>query len=93
MKMRGHVLSDTFEDKVEPSRRVCIIGAGASGLATLKVLAETRQVQSGQWSMVTFEERDNVGGIWYPLWDTFFTPRVSHFLAIGILLLPLMTLL
>ena len=44
---------------------MCVIGAGANGLATLKVLAEMHQVQSGQWSLVAFEERDNVGGIWY----------------------------
>ena len=49
------------------SKRVCIIGAGANGLATLKILAETRQVQSGQWKLVAFEQRDNVGGIWYHL--------------------------
>ncbi|KAI0298736.1 FAD/NAD(P)-binding domain-containing protein [Multifurca ochricompacta] len=48
------------------SRRVCVIGAGANGLATLKVLADTHQVQSGQWTLVAFEERDNIGGIWYP---------------------------
>ncbi|KAI0296379.1 FAD/NAD(P)-binding domain-containing protein, partial [Russula brevipes] len=47
-------------------KRVCIIGAGANGLATLKVLAETHQVQSGQWELVAFEERDKIGGIWYP---------------------------
>ncbi|KAI9438654.1 FAD/NAD(P)-binding domain-containing protein [Lactarius indigo] len=64
--MTGHVLSVTSEAKVLPSKRVCVVGAGASGLATLKVLAETRQVQSGQWSVVAFEERDNIGGIWYP---------------------------
>jgi cation diffusion facilitator CzcD-associated flavoprotein CzcO len=46
-------------------KRVCVIGAGANGLATLKVLAEMHQVQSGQWSLVAFEARDNVGGIWY----------------------------
>ncbi len=49
----------------EASKRVCIIGVGANGLATLKILAETHQVQSGQWKLVAFEERDNVGGIWY----------------------------
>jgi NADPH-dependent glutamate synthase beta subunit-like oxidoreductase len=47
------------------AKRVCVIGAGANGLATLKVLAEMDQVQSGQWSLVAFEARDNVGGIWY----------------------------
>jgi len=48
------------------SKRVCIIGAGANGLATLKVLSELHQVQTGQWSLIAFEERDKVGGIWYP---------------------------
>lgn len=62
---------DPLEAKVGPTKRVCIVGAGANGLATLKVLAETRQVQSGQWSMVAFEERDNVGGIWYIFCDPF----------------------
>jgi cation diffusion facilitator CzcD-associated flavoprotein CzcO len=66
---------DPFDAKVVPSKRVCIVGAGAAGLATLKVLAETRQVQSGQWSMVAFEERDNVGGIWYLFWDPFALPK------------------
>ncbi|KAH9074234.1 hypothetical protein EDB83DRAFT_1945789 [Lactarius deliciosus] len=63
--MTEHVLSED-PSEVVPSKRVCIVGAGANGLATLKVFAETHQVQSGQWSMVAFEERDNVGGIWYP---------------------------
>ena len=49
----------------DASKRVCIIGAGANGLATLKALAETHQVQLGEWLLVAFEERDNVGGIWY----------------------------
>ncbi|KAI0250630.1 FAD/NAD(P)-binding domain-containing protein [Lactifluus subvellereus] len=62
--MAEHV-SDPSGTKGVP-KRVCVIGAGANGLATLKVLAEMHQVQSGQWSLVAFEERDNVGGIWYP---------------------------
>ena len=49
----------------DASKCVCIIGTGANGLATLKALAETHQVQLGEWLLVAFEERDNVGGIWY----------------------------
>ena len=49
----------------DASKRVCIIGTGANGLATLKALAETHQVQLGEWLLVAFEERDNIGGIWY----------------------------
>jgi len=47
------------------TKRVCVIGAGCNGLATLKILAETHQAQSGHWKLVAFEQRDNVGGIWY----------------------------
>jgi cation diffusion facilitator CzcD-associated flavoprotein CzcO len=68
-------------------KRVCVIGAGANGLATLKVLAQTDQVQSGQWTLVAFEERDNVGGIWYhPLFISCF---FFSSLMLGTLLLPL----
>ena len=62
--MRDGDSQDPFGTK-RVSKRVCIIGAGANGLATLKVLSETHQVQSGQWSLVAFEERDKVGGVWY----------------------------
>jgi ribulose 1,5-bisphosphate synthetase/thiazole synthase len=71
---------DTFLTR-EASKRVCIIGAGANGLATLKVLAETHQVQSGQWSLVAFEERDNVGGTWYLQHHSF----SSHFFIVILL--------
>jgi NADPH-dependent glutamate synthase beta subunit-like oxidoreductase len=53
------------DPRARVSKRVCIIGAGATGLATLKVLSENHQGQSGRWSLVAFEERDKVGGIWY----------------------------
>ncbi len=67
---------DPFVTK-EASKRVCIIGAGANGLATLKILAETHQVQSGRWKLVAFEERDNVGGIWYhPQTSLFSSPPI-----------------
>ncbi|KAI0261644.1 hypothetical protein BC834DRAFT_925444 [Gloeopeniophorella convolvens] len=57
--------TDPFGERQEP-KRICVIGAGANGLATLKVLAEAPQVQSGEWVLVAYEERENVGGIWYP---------------------------
>jgi cation diffusion facilitator CzcD-associated flavoprotein CzcO len=73
------------------SKRVCIIGAGANGLATLKVLSETHQVQSGQWSLVAFEERDNVGGVWYCPQDHLFHSHLTFFsfVELGIPHLPL----
>jgi len=70
------------------SKRVCIIGAGANGLATLKVLSETHQVQSGQWSLIAFEERDKVGGIWYSPQDHLFHSHHFSFLESGIPPLP-----
>lgn len=39
---------------------VCIIGAGASGLATLKVLLEKHHL----WDPTVYEEREDIGGIW-----------------------------
>ena len=63
----------------DASKRVCIIGTGANGLATLKVLAETHQVQLGEWSLVAFEERDNVGGIWYRSSTSLFSSLVKKY--------------
>ena len=56
-------------------RRIAIIGAGAAGLAALDVLKD-----SG--SVVVFERRDRVGGLWNSAYDALhlITPRsVSHF--------------
>ena len=54
---------DSQDPSAQVSKRVCIIGAGATGLATLKVLSERHQGQSGNCMLVAFEERDKVGGI------------------------------
>ncbi|THH11403.1 hypothetical protein EW146_g8056 [Bondarzewia mesenterica] len=59
-------LIDSDVEANTTEKRICIIGGGANGLATLKILAETPQVQSGQWKLIAFEERDNIGGIWLP---------------------------
>ncbi|KAF8524339.1 FAD/NAD(P)-binding domain-containing protein [Hysterangium stoloniferum] len=45
---------------------ICIIGGGAAGLATLKILQDTEEVQNGTWHMVAYEARDAIGGVWYP---------------------------
>ncbi|KAI0064339.1 FAD/NAD(P)-binding domain-containing protein [Artomyces pyxidatus] len=65
--MADYISSPLIDETVsgEP-KRICIIGAGANGLGTLKVLAETPQVQSGLWTPIAFEERENIGGIWFP---------------------------
>jgi len=69
-------------------KRVCIIGAGANGLATLKILAETDEVRTGHWSIVAFEGRDKVGGVWYHPPYRLILSHFSH-VELGIPPLPL----
>ncbi|KAG2755889.1 FAD/NAD(P)-binding domain-containing protein [Suillus brevipes Sb2] len=47
-------------------KRICIIGAGAGGLAALKVISESAYFKSGKWSVVAYETRNKIGGIWLP---------------------------
>ena len=47
-----------------PRKRVCVIGAGANGLAVLQVFSGSRHVQCGDWSIVCFEDREDIGGVW-----------------------------
>lgn len=56
--------SPTPEREDAQIKRICIIGAGAAGLAALKIIIDTRQYKAGLWKPVVFEARDNVGGIW-----------------------------
>ncbi|KAI6028473.1 hypothetical protein F5J12DRAFT_381664 [Pisolithus orientalis] len=51
---------------LQPTKRICVIGAGASGLAALKVISDTSHFRSGAWSLTAFESRESVGGIWSP---------------------------
>jgi cation diffusion facilitator CzcD-associated flavoprotein CzcO len=44
--------------------KIAIIGGGAAGLASLKVLLETPEYKSGLWQLVLYEAREDVGGIW-----------------------------
>ncbi|KAI6166939.1 hypothetical protein EDD17DRAFT_1469324 [Pisolithus thermaeus] len=48
----------------QPKKRICVIGAGASGLAALKVISDTSHFKSSTWSVTAFESRESVGGIW-----------------------------
>ncbi|KAJ7064880.1 hypothetical protein C8F01DRAFT_1249886 [Mycena amicta] len=45
---------------------ICVIGAGAAGLAALRALLDTPQVRSGRWRISVFEARSGIGGIWLP---------------------------
>jgi cation diffusion facilitator CzcD-associated flavoprotein CzcO len=46
------------------AKRICVIGSGSSGLVAVKVIKETTQYKSGEWDVVAFEARSDVGGIW-----------------------------
>jgi cation diffusion facilitator CzcD-associated flavoprotein CzcO len=48
----------------KPEKRICIIGAAAGGLAALKAISDSSYFKSGKWSVVAYEARENVGGIW-----------------------------
>ncbi|KAG1756420.1 uncharacterized protein EDB91DRAFT_14826 [Suillus paluster] len=50
----------------ECEKQICIIGAGAGGLAALKVISDSAYFKSGKWSVIAYDTRTNVGGIWLP---------------------------
>ncbi|OAX41509.1 FAD/NAD(P)-binding domain-containing protein [Rhizopogon vinicolor AM-OR11-026] len=54
------------KSECENLKRICVIGAGAGGLAALKVISDTAYFKSGKWSVIAYEARTNVGGIWRP---------------------------
>ncbi|KAM6503609.1 FAD/NAD-P-binding domain containing protein [Amanita muscaria] len=60
-------------------KRICIIGAGPSGLAVLKIIKDTQQYKSGLWEPVAFEARENIGGIWLPAPPTDDPPLTSMY--------------
>jgi len=58
-----------------PSKRICVIGAGAAGLALLKYLSQTSYFKTGSWSVIAYESRSKVGGIWCALSVNSFLPE------------------
>ncbi|CAE6413694.1 unnamed protein product [Rhizoctonia solani] len=48
--------------------RIAAIGAGASGLAALRIFAEEfkPEIDAGNCEIICFEKRSNTGGIWLP---------------------------
>lgn len=62
LDLEAHPL-ETRNNKI--AKQICIIGAGAAGLAALKSVTETRQYKEGLWQVVAFEARDGLGGVWY----------------------------
>ncbi|KAJ7728409.1 hypothetical protein DFH07DRAFT_222179 [Mycena maculata] len=51
---------------LEQTKTICIIGAGAAGLAALKAILDAPQYKAGLWKPVAFEARDQIGGVWLP---------------------------
>jgi ribulose 1,5-bisphosphate synthetase/thiazole synthase len=49
---------------VSPTKSIAIVGAGSAGLAALKALLD---IDPRTWEIVLYEERENIGGIWYIL--------------------------
>lgn len=50
---------------VKSTKRIAIVGAGAAGIATLKAIMDLDEEVRRGWSIVAFEERSGVGGVWY----------------------------
>ncbi|KIJ10475.1 hypothetical protein PAXINDRAFT_172105 [Paxillus involutus ATCC 200175] len=49
-----------------PTKRICVIGAGAAGLAVLKAISQTSYFKTGSWHIIAYEARSKVGGVWFP---------------------------
>ncbi|KAJ7686645.1 hypothetical protein B0H17DRAFT_1071395 [Mycena rosella] len=52
--------------QVDQVKSICIVGAGAAGLAALKTVLDTPQFKANLWKPVIFEARSQVGGVWLP---------------------------
>ena len=52
-------------DAVQKS--IAIIGAGSSGLSSLKTFLDVAESKEQDWELVVFERREDVGGVWYNL--------------------------
>lgn len=47
-----------------PTKRIAIVGTGAAGIGTLKAIMDLDEELRRGWTVVAFEERVGVGGIW-----------------------------
>ncbi|KAF8311122.1 uncharacterized protein EI90DRAFT_3005959, partial [Cantharellus anzutake] len=47
-------------------KRIVVVGGGAAGISFLKVVREFQEQQKDlNWDVVLYEQRDDMGGIWY----------------------------
>src|SRR5882762_8137320 len=52
-------------DHHEVTKRIAIVGAGSSGLSTLRTFVADLPEETRQgWQIVIFEKRNDIGGIW-----------------------------
>ncbi|KAI0349704.1 FAD/NAD(P)-binding domain-containing protein [Trametes cingulata] len=49
-----------------PEKRICVIGAGPTGLGAVKIIKDSPEFRAGKWTVTAFEARDKIGGIWNP---------------------------
>ncbi|KAI0642638.1 FAD/NAD-P-binding domain-containing protein [Trametes meyenii] len=49
-----------------PEKRICVIGAGPSGLGAVKVIKDAPEFKAGKWVVTAFESRGEIGGVWNP---------------------------
>ncbi|KAJ7126115.1 FAD/NAD(P)-binding domain-containing protein [Mycena epipterygia] len=54
------------QDNEDQIKTICVIGAGAAGLAALRAILDTPQFKGNFWKPLVFEARDQIGGIWLP---------------------------
>ena len=51
----------------QPRKSIAIVGGGSAGLAVLKVLLDVEHETGADWDIVLYEQRRDVGGVWYAL--------------------------
>lgn len=61
----GHANGQANGNHAQP-RKICIIGAGLSGLGYLQALLDLPPEARQDWEIDCYESRDAPGGIWYP---------------------------
>ncbi|KAF5371708.1 hypothetical protein D9758_003483 [Tetrapyrgos nigripes] len=65
-------LEDSQEPKIDlkdlrETKKICVIGGGGpAGLAALKSILSSPRVKSGLWTVVAYEAREGIGGVWLP---------------------------
>ena len=60
-------LKSTVTNAHTKQKSIAIIGAGSSGLSSLKTFLDVAESASQNWELVVFEKREDVGGVWYEI--------------------------